>query len=173
MTDLALDSTALSDALPDGLQFMRLLWALAHGLERASKRMTADIGVTGPQRLVLRVVGLFPGLSAGDLAAVLHVHPSTLTGVLQRLAAQHLLRRIDDPRDRRRTILRLTPRGSRANATRSHTVEAAVEAALRQVSAHDRHATMRVLQRLARCLEPTEPEPKTAVRRPPRRRATY
>ena len=173
MTELASHSTALSNALPDGLQFMQLLWAVAHGLERASKRMTADIGVTGPQRLVLRVVGLFPGLSAGDLAAVLHVHPSTLTGVLQRLAAQRLLRRIDDPRDRRRAILRLTPRGSRANATRAHTVEAAVEAALRQVSRRDREATMRVLHRLARYLQPTDTEePKTAVRRPPGRRAT-
>ena len=58
------------------LQFMQLLWAVAHGLERASKRMTREIGVTGPQRLVLRVAGLRPGLSAGHLAAILHVHPS-------------------------------------------------------------------------------------------------
>ena len=71
--------TRLADeTLPDVLQFMQLLWAVVHGLDKASKRMSAEIGVTGPQRLVLRVVGLFPGLSAGDLAAILHVHPSTL-----------------------------------------------------------------------------------------------
>jgi DNA-binding MarR family transcriptional regulator len=44
--------------------------------------MIGEVGVTGPQRLVLRVVGLFPGMSAGELATVLRVHPSTLTGVL-------------------------------------------------------------------------------------------
>ena len=49
------------------------------------KRMEQRSGVTGPQRLVLRVVGLFPGISAGALARLLHVHPSTLTGVLHRL----------------------------------------------------------------------------------------
>src|ERR671914_825909 len=92
------DPPATSD-LPDVLQFMQLLWAVVHGLERTSKRMTHDIGVTGPQRLVLRVAGLFPGLSAGDLATILHVHPSTLTGVLQRLVDQGLLVRLDDPRD--------------------------------------------------------------------------
>jgi DNA-binding MarR family transcriptional regulator len=64
---------------------MQLLWAVVHELEITSKRMTGEIGVTGPQRLVLRVVGLFPGLSAGELATILHLHPSTLTGVLQRL----------------------------------------------------------------------------------------
>src|SRR5690349_13119281 len=86
--------------LPDVLQFMQLLWAVVHVLQRTSKRMAGDIRVTGPQRLVLRVAGLFPGLSAGDVAAVLRVHPSTLTGVLQRLVAQRLLMRAHDPRDR-------------------------------------------------------------------------
>ena len=60
------------------LDFMRLMWAINHGLDRASRGMQAKFGVTGPQRLVLRIVGTFPGLSAGDLARTLHVHPSTV-----------------------------------------------------------------------------------------------
>jgi DNA-binding MarR family transcriptional regulator len=139
--------------LPDVLQFMQLLWAVAHGLERISKRMTGEIGVTGPQRLVLRVVGLFPGMSAGDLATVLHVHPSTLTGVLQRLVAQRLLGRSDDPSDRRRAVLRLTTRGARVNGARQGTVEAAIALVLEGISVRDRMATRRVLERLAAHLE--------------------
>jgi DNA-binding MarR family transcriptional regulator len=159
--------------LPDILQFMQLLWAVVHGIETRSKRMSSDIGVTGPQRLVLRVVGLFPGVSAGDLAAVLHVHPSTLTGVLQRLVAQRLLRRVDDPRDRRRAILRLTARGARVNVTARGTIESAVAEALRDVTSRDRAATRRVLERLAGCLEPslsgsTSGSPRSGQR--PRRR---
>ena len=34
--------------MPDVLQFMQLLWAFVHGLERTSKWMTGEIGVTGP-----------------------------------------------------------------------------------------------------------------------------
>jgi DNA-binding MarR family transcriptional regulator len=147
------DSGELSD-LPDVLQFMQLLWAVVHGLERISKRMTGEVGVTGPQRLVLRVVGLFPGLSAGDLATVLHVHPSTLTGVLQRLVAQRLLARADDPADRRRAVLHLTKRGVGVNAARQGTVEAAIARALDGTSDRDRTATKRVLERLAAHLEP-------------------
>jgi DNA-binding MarR family transcriptional regulator len=131
---------------------MKLLWAVAHGLERTSKRMRGDIGVTGPQRLVLRVVGLYPGLSAGDVAATLHVHPSTLTGVIRRLVTQRLLIRTHDPRDRRRAVLRLSERGSRANAMRRGTVESAVAKALGSVSERDRAATRRVLEHLARHL---------------------
>ena len=146
------DDEDVRHVLPDVLQFMQLLWAVVHGLEQTSKRMRGRIGVTGPQRLVLRVAGLFPGLSAGDLATILHVHPSTLTGVIQRLVRQGLLVRTDDPRDRRRAILRLTKRGSRANATRKSTVESAVAEALDGVSTRDRDAARRVLERLAQHL---------------------
>jgi DNA-binding MarR family transcriptional regulator len=128
---------------------MRLLWAVVHGLETTSKRMAHAIGVTGPQRLVLRVVGLFPGISAGDLSAILHLHPSTLTGILRRLVAQRLVSRVDDPEDRRRAVLRLTARGARANTITRGTVEAALTQALDSVSDRDRLAARRVLERLA------------------------
>jgi DNA-binding MarR family transcriptional regulator len=132
---------------------MRLLWALVHGLNKTSKRMTAEIGITGPQRLVLRAAGLFPGLSAGELAALLHVHPSTLTGVLRRLVTQRLLTRTNDPRDQRRAILSLSARGTRVNNDQRGTVEAAIRAALRSVPPRDRAATKRVLERLSAQLE--------------------
>ena len=148
--------------LPDVLQFMQLLWAVVHGLERTSKRMSAEFGVTGPQRLVLRVVGLFPGMSAGDLAAILHVHPSTLTGVLQRLAAQRLLLRVSHATDRRRAVLALTARGERVNALQGGTVEAGIARALARAAERDRAATKRVLEHLAEHLEPKQ---KTAPRR--------
>jgi DNA-binding MarR family transcriptional regulator len=151
--------------LPDVLQFMQLLWAVVHGLERTSKRMTGEIGVTGPQRLVLRVVGLFPGISAGDLAAELRVHPSTLTGVIQRLVGQRLLARTDDPTDRRRAVLRLTARGARVNSVRHGTVESAITDALAGVNDRDRAATRRVLDRLAAHLGTSEALP------PPRRQS--
>ena len=154
-TDETTGDVVASANLPDVLQFMQLLWAVAHGLETTSKRMTNEIGVTGPQRLVLRVVGLFPGLSAGDLATILHVHPSTLTGVLQRLVQQQLLVRVDHPRDRRRAVLRLTARGTHANKMKHGTVESAIAEALEGVSDRDRLAARRVLARLADHLEPS------------------
>jgi MarR family transcriptional regulator, organic hydroperoxide resistance regulator len=136
-------------ALPEVLQFMRLLWALVHGLDRASKRMSHDLGVTGPQRLALRVIGLFPDISAGQLAHMLHIHPSTLTGILQRLIEQGLVQRTSMTSDRRRAQLRLSTRGARIDRLNTGTVEAAVSAALRQASARDRAATQRVISAIS------------------------
>lgn len=163
------DAAAAAAELPDVLQFMRLLWAITHGLEKTSKRMTRDLGVTGPQRLVLRVIGLFPGVSPGALADILHVHPSTLTGVLQRLTSNGLLARTTYPDDRRRSLLHLTTQGARVNAMGRGTVEAAVRRALQQVSDADRAATRRVLTALAQQLMGESELP--AARRPRRRKS--
>jgi hypothetical protein len=55
-------------ALGSTLDFMRLLWAMDHGLQRRSKRMEVEIGVTGMQRVVIRLIGRFPNVTAGRLA---------------------------------------------------------------------------------------------------------
>src|SRR2546423_13583048 len=67
------------------LDFMRLLWALDHALQSASKRMESNFGMTGPQRLVMRIVGRFPGIAAGRDAQIQHGHPSPMTGNLKPL----------------------------------------------------------------------------------------
>ena len=115
------------------LDFMRALWALDHSLQSASKRMEAQLGVTAPQRLVIRIVGRFPGISAGEVSEILHLHPSTLTGVLKRLQQRGLVARRADPGDARRALLELTPRGRDVDGLRSGTVESAVRRALRRM----------------------------------------
>src|SRR4051812_1510137 len=113
---------------------MQVLWAVAHGLESASKRMHSRLGITGPQRLVLRIVGHHGRISAGQLAEVLHIHPSPLTGMLRRLEQAELLRRESDPFDRRRALLELTRRGMRLNDQRQGTIEEAIAQVLSRSS---------------------------------------
>ena len=117
------------------LGFMRALWDLTHALQVTSKRMARVLGVTGPQRLVIRVVGQTPGITARDLALALGLHPSTLTGVLDRLEKQAFLKRSVDPQDRRRARFDLTARGKRVDRERKGTVEAAVRRALGRADA--------------------------------------
>jgi DNA-binding MarR family transcriptional regulator len=137
-------------ALGDVLSFMQLLWAIAHGLEAISKRMRKTLGVTGPQRLVVRLVGRYGETTPSVLADVLHVHPSSLTGVLRRLEHAGLLRRVRDPADGRRALLTLTPNGQALNDQDRGTVEYAVRRSLRAVAVPDVEAARRLLALLAR-----------------------
>jgi DNA-binding MarR family transcriptional regulator len=140
------------------LDFMRLLWAVDHGLQSFSKRLEATVGVTGPQRLVIRMVGQFPGISAGDLAHILHIHPSTLTGVLKRLGDRGQIERRPDPEDARRAQFYLTGTGQKLNRMRAGTVEAAVQRALSRLSDAKIEVVSEVLTALASELGAGEPE---------------
>ena len=135
------------------LDFMRVLWAVDHALQSRSKRMAAELGITGPQRLVLRLVGRFPEISAGQLAELLHIHPSTLTGVLKRLVARAALHRQVDPHDARRMRLELTDSGKQLDAHQAGTVELAVRRALARVDADQIAAAREVLLALAEELQ--------------------
>jgi len=112
------------------LRFMQRLWDLAHALDVRSKHMAKALGVTSPQRLVIRVVGQSPEMTARDIAATLNIHPSTLTGVLARLETQGMITRSIDPEDRRRAHFKLTPAGLKIDKERKGTVEAAVRRTL-------------------------------------------
>ena len=136
------------------LEFMRLLWAVDHALQSASKRLESRAGVTGPQRLVLRIVGCFPDISAGELAEVLVTHPSTLSGVLKRLETRGYVERKPDPNDARRAQLKLTKKGRAIDHLRAGTVESSIQRLLARSSEPDLAAAGRVLQALAAELEP-------------------
>ncbi|HVY45608.1 MAG TPA: MarR family transcriptional regulator [Minicystis sp.] len=140
-------------SLGEVLDFMRLLWAVDHGLQSRSKRMEAVLGVTGPQRLVIRLVGQRPGISAGELAALLHVHPSTLTGVLGRLEARGVVARRPDPNDKRRALLSLTSKGQKLDKVRAGTVEARLKPTLARLSAQRVRAAREVLAAVAEALD--------------------
>jgi DNA-binding MarR family transcriptional regulator len=128
---------------------MRLLWAVTQGVEFRSKRMRTELGVTGPQRLVLRIVGHFAPIYPGDVAKILHVDPSSLTGVLHRLESAGFLKRRRDPADGRRALLTLSAAGKRLNARHEGTVEEAVRRTLSGIPKTQLEATESLLKTLA------------------------
>lgn len=136
---------------------MRLMWAVDHGLQRTSKHMNRAIGLTGPQRLVIRLLGQSPGLSAGQLASELHLDPSTLTGILQRLESRRLVAREKDPGDARRLRLSLTARGEALDGPAPGTIESAVAKGLAGRPDREIKAARQVLSAIADALD-TAPE---------------
>ncbi len=133
------------DVLGPGLDFLRELWALDHALQKLSKRMERTSGVSGPQRLALRLVARFPGLPAGRLARLLHLHPSTVSGLVKRLADRGLILRSSDGPDRRRALLRVTPAGIELLSLSHPTIESALLSALGRVPPRQVDAALKVM----------------------------
>jgi MarR family transcriptional regulator, organic hydroperoxide resistance regulator len=128
------------------LQFLQTVWQLEHALERASKRMEDTLGISGPQRFALRMIGVQPGITAGELASVLHLHPSTVTGIVQRLELRKLVKRTANDSDGRVAHLHLTLAGSKANKPAGKgTIERAARATLSRCPPNRRKVTAAVI----------------------------
>jgi DNA-binding MarR family transcriptional regulator len=137
------------EPLGDVLGFLQLLWAIDHALQSISKRLRRSVGITGPQRLVLRLIGHFERPSPGELADVLRIHPSSLTGVLRRLERSGLVTRTRDPADGRRAIITLTKRGRALHQRHAGTVESSVRRTLGAVAPAEIAAARAVLLALS------------------------
>lgn len=135
------------------LQFMQRVWELVHALDVKSKEMARSIGVTGPQRLVIRIVGQAPRRTASEIASTLGIHPSTLTGILARLERAGHLARTVDAEDRRRARFSLTASGRRLDRARTGTVEACVRRALARTDDPTVAATQQLIRLLVEELE--------------------
>jgi DNA-binding MarR family transcriptional regulator len=145
-------STPRPTQLETPLEFLRLLWRIEHGLQRVSKRMEVTHGLTGPQRLILRLVRERPDLTARELAGLLYLHASTVTGILQRLELKGLVVRERDAADNRRVKLRVPAAAVSLIDRREGTIEAAIKAALSKVSRTRTRNAQLVLAEIARAL---------------------
>jgi DNA-binding MarR family transcriptional regulator len=145
------------DKFPLGpaLEFLRQMSGLNHALERLSSRMERTLGVTAQQRLIIRCIGKYPGITGGELASLLHLDPGTISASLRRLGAKRILARRADPRDKRRSAIGLTARGRAIDRPTKGTVEHAVERLLDQVGAADIATTRSVLAQLSGLVEAT------------------
>ncbi len=146
-------------ALGPVLEFMRSLWALDHALASSAKRVGTRFGITATQRLVLRIIAQTPGTSAGMVSRVLHVHPSTLTPVLQQVVDRGLVRRTADPVDRRRAVLWLTARGERIDATSARELDNVVRGTLARLAPSEVSPARRVMDAVTGALSQTGPRP--------------
>jgi len=130
------------------LEFMQALWGLEQGLDRRSKAMLNRYGITGPQRLVVRVVGRLGPVSPASLARVLRLHPSSITRLVRRLEARNFIQRMTDPAHGGRILLELGSRGARVEKLVGGTVESAIRSALATAAPVDVQATRRVIARV-------------------------
>lgn len=87
---------------------------IIRALNLESKRIQKEFGVSIPQLLTLRQLNKSPDYQAtvSELSRELNLNPSTITGIVKRLSARHLVARLPKQGDRRVTTITLTASGS-------------------------------------------------------------
>jgi MarR family multiple antibiotic resistance transcriptional regulator len=128
--------------MPQRIRRLYLLQAAAineslkeHGLARSQWQVLSHVSAAGT-------------LSQKELQCAMQVEPATLTGIVDSLAGKGWLERLENPQDKRGKLLRLTAEGT-ARWERIPDVVARIERCmLVGVSAEDRRALERVVDRM-------------------------
>lgn len=79
-----------------------------------SKQLSKDVGMTGPQLLVLQNIQAKPGIMVREIAENINLSPATITNILDRLEARELANRVRSTTDKRKVGVFLTERGEQA-----------------------------------------------------------
>lgn len=85
-----------------------LIHEVANAISQGYSRVMAPLGLTRPQVRVLVWVGYSPGINQAELCEMIGTSPMALTGLLDRMEAKNLVKREENPADRRAKRIFLT-----------------------------------------------------------------
>jgi DNA-binding MarR family transcriptional regulator len=94
-------------------EIMQNLRRIFKAVQDYSQEVCSRFGITGPQLWALRIIFHHGRLSLGDLSKEMYLHPSTISGVINRLAKKGYVLRDRDEEDRRVVKVWLTAKGKR------------------------------------------------------------
>lgn len=103
---------SLADAhLMLGNQLCFAIYSTAHAFNRVYKPLLERLGLTYPQYLVMLVLWEHDGVPVKEIGEKLFLDSGTLTPLLKRLEAAHLIKRTRSSEDERQVLVALTPHG--------------------------------------------------------------
>jgi len=115
--------------------------------------MQRQAGLSAPQAWALSILAAEPGLALGELAGRMHAHPSTVSGIVDRLVGRHAVDRRPDPEDRRGVRLSLTTTGRRLLRRSPAPVQAGLQRALEEMPPRRLRQLRRALEEIVRASE--------------------
>ena len=94
-----------------GNQLCFAVYSTAHAFNRVYKPLLDRLGLTYPQYLVMLALWERDGVPIKDIGERLFLDSGTLTPLLKRLEAAHLIKRTRSREDERQVLIALTPQG--------------------------------------------------------------
>ena len=94
-----------------GNQLCFAVYSTAHAFNRVYKPLLDRLGLTYPQYLVMLVLWERDDVPLKEIGEKLFLDSGTLTPLLKRLEAAHLVRRTRSTEDERQVLIALTPQG--------------------------------------------------------------
>jgi DNA-binding MarR family transcriptional regulator len=142
-------SQSRAEALREAIPALELAARAARRLEDALAAGLATAGLGAAQGRALRAIAAEPGLTVGELMSRLGISKQSLAPVLKDLIARGHVAAAGTSADRRRRLLRLTPRGEALWREAAHAALTLLADALAEEGPASSSVFERILRRLA------------------------
>ena len=145
---MATTSPVSEAARPEIDQIVEMIVYLYTESRRLTKGMAREVGLTGPQLTVLKLLETFQDLSLSSLSERIRAQNSTVTGIIDRMEREGLVCRERSKSDRRVVYIKLTGKGEKlAGEIRVEPLEI-FRSALTSLTQSDLRDLLRILMKL-------------------------
>ncbi|MGH0029643.1 MAG: MarR family winged helix-turn-helix transcriptional regulator [Myxococcota bacterium] len=134
-------------------EIVSALRRIVRAIDLHSRRMVDECGLTGPQIVVLREASRLSGSSISALARAANLGQPTVSGILDRLEAQGLVRRKRSKEDRRSVFVAVTPKGARVLKNAPSLLQDRFRSELSRLEEWERTQILALLQRLGSMMD--------------------
>ena len=130
-------------------QVLVSLRQIIRAIDLHSKKLERESGLTGPQLLVMQLVGSHGEITSGVIAREVSLSQATVTSILDRLERKGLLKRERSTDDKRKVMVTLTEEGSRALQNAPTLMQESFIRAFSQLENWEQSLILSSLQRVA------------------------
>jgi len=134
-------------------EIMQSLRRIFKAIQDYSYDVSDKFGTTGPQLWALKTISQNESLSLGELGRRMYLHPSTITGLIDRLEKKGLVERDRDQTDRRVIKLRLTSKGKGLVKRAPNPIQGKMIYGLRRLKRKELNSIHHSVQKLVEVME--------------------
>jgi MarR family transcriptional regulator, organic hydroperoxide resistance regulator len=139
-------------------EIMQSLRRIIKAIQNYSHEVSGEFGITGPQLWAVKTISQHEGLSPSELSQRMYLHPSTITGLMDRLEKKDLVERYRDQEDRRVIKLQLTPRGKELVRRAPDPIQGKMIYGLRKLKKVELSSVYESIQKLVKVMEAQDVE---------------
>ncbi len=134
-------------------EVMQSLRRIFKSIQDYSQEVSKKFGITGPQLWALKTISSNGSLSVGELSQRMYLHPSTISGVVDRLEKKKYVQRDRAKEDRRVVQVRLTPLGKNLARKAPNPIQGKMVYGLGKLKRDQLSSIYDSLQRLVKIME--------------------
>lgn len=139
-----------------GEQILINLRRIMQAISLHSRTLVKQVGLTGPQLVFLKAVDKGGELSMGAIAKSISLSQATATGILERMVRRGLVTRQRSSSDKRRVMIRITPKGEAILAQAPPLMQASFLDQLDSLEEWEQTMILSALQRIVSMMDATE-----------------